>query len=115
MGLPWQSSGRTSPFSAGGTGSDPGWGAKLPHASRPKNQNMEQMQYCNKFNKNFKNIYIKKQIHTHRHTHAHTPWIVADTPWPFFNLVSISYLYCKRILYCHQKNEVDLYILERCL
>ena len=55
MGLPWQSSGRTSPFSAGGTGSDPGWGAKLPHASRPKNQNMEQMQYCNKFNKHFKN------------------------------------------------------------
>ena len=39
---------------AGDTGSIPAWGAKTPHASWPKNQNIEQKQYCNKFNKNLK-------------------------------------------------------------
>ena len=33
----------------------PGQGAKIPHASGPKNQNIKQKQYCNKFNKDFKN------------------------------------------------------------
>ena len=32
----------------------PGQGAKIPHASGPKNQNIKQKQYCNKFNKDFK-------------------------------------------------------------
>ena len=32
----------------------PGQRAKLPHAT-PKNQNIKQKQYCNKFNKDFKN------------------------------------------------------------
>ena len=40
----------TSPLSAGGAGSSPGQGAKIPHASWPKNQNLKQKQYCNKFN-----------------------------------------------------------------
>ena len=41
---------------AGGEGSIPGRGAKIPHASWPKNQNIKkQKQYCNKFNKDFKN------------------------------------------------------------
>ena len=40
---------------AGGAGSIPGQGAKIPHASRPKNQNIKQKQNCNKFNKDFKN------------------------------------------------------------
>ena len=40
---------------AGGTGSIPGQGAKIPHASGPKNQNIKQKQYYNKFNKDFKN------------------------------------------------------------
>jgi len=31
----------TLPFSSGGTGSIPGWKAKIPHASWPKNQSME--------------------------------------------------------------------------
>ena len=44
---------KTSPSNTGGAGSIPGWGAKIPHASRPKNQ--KQKQYCNKFNKDFKN------------------------------------------------------------
>ena len=46
---------KTSPSNAGGAGSIPGWGAKIPHASRPKNQNKKQKQHLNKFNKDFKN------------------------------------------------------------
>ena len=40
---------------AGGVGLIPGWGAKIPHASGPKNQNIKQKQYCNKLNKDLKN------------------------------------------------------------
>ena len=43
------------PANAGDTGSSPGLGAKIPHASGPKNQNIKLKQYCNKFNKDFKN------------------------------------------------------------
>ena len=45
----------TLPFNAGGTCSIPGQGAKIPHASWAKNQNIKQKPYCNKFNKDFKN------------------------------------------------------------
>ena len=45
---------KTLSSNAGGAGSIPGPGAKSPHASRPKNQNIKQKQYCNKFNKDFK-------------------------------------------------------------
>ena len=44
---------KTLPSNSGGAGSIPGRGAKIPHASQPKNQNIKQ--YCNKFNKDFKN------------------------------------------------------------
>ena len=44
-----------SPSSGGGAGSVPHQGAKNPHASWPKNQNIKQKQYCNKFNKDFIN------------------------------------------------------------
>ena len=44
----------TSPSNAGGAGSIPGGVAKIPHALGPKNQNIKQKQYCNKFNKDFK-------------------------------------------------------------
>ena len=70
----------TSPSNAGVVGSIPGRGAKIPHASWPKNQNIKQKQYCNRFNKDFKNgphekiekksIYI--YVYTHTHTHTHT-------------------------------------------
>ena len=51
------------PANAGGAGSIPGQGAKIPHAPRPKNQNIKQRQYCNKFNKDFKNDpHQKKKI-----------------------------------------------------
>ena len=43
---------KTSP--AGGAVSIPGLGAKIPHASQAKDQNIKQKQYCNKFNKDFK-------------------------------------------------------------
>ena len=46
---------KTSPSNAGDVGSVSGRGAKIPHASRPKHQNIKQKQYCNKFNKDFKN------------------------------------------------------------
>ena len=45
----------TSPSNAGSTGSIPGQGGKISHASWPKNQNIKQKQYCSKFNENFKN------------------------------------------------------------
>ena len=48
---------KTLPSDAGGAGSIPGRGAKIPHASRPEKtkQNIKQKQYCNKINKDFKN------------------------------------------------------------
>ena len=39
----------------GNAGLIPGEGIKIPHASQPENQNIKQKQYCNKFNKDFKN------------------------------------------------------------
>ena len=46
---------KTWPSNAGGMGSIPGLGAKMSHASQPKYQNIKHKQYCNKFNKDFKN------------------------------------------------------------
>ena len=39
----------TPPFSSGYMVSVPDQGAKIPHAWRPKNQNIKQKQYYNKF------------------------------------------------------------------
>ena len=49
---------------AGDTGSVPGRGAKIPHASWSKTQNIKQKQYCSKFNKDFFkwSIYFKKNF-----------------------------------------------------
>ena len=44
---------KTLPSNAGGEDSIPGQGAKTPEASQPKNQNIKQKQYWNKFNKDF--------------------------------------------------------------
>ena len=46
---------KTSPSNVGGAGLIPGRVAKIPHALGPKNQNIKQKQYCNKFNEDFKN------------------------------------------------------------
>ena len=43
------------PSNAKGAGSILGQGAKITHALQPKHQDIKQKQYCNKFNKNFKN------------------------------------------------------------
>ena len=50
---------KTSPSYAGGAGSIPGQGAKIPHALQPKNQNIKQKQHCNKFNKE---CFSKKKV-----------------------------------------------------
>ena len=47
---------KTLPSNAGA-----GQGAKIPHALRPKKQNTKQNQYCNKFNKDFKNGPLQKK------------------------------------------------------
>ena len=44
---------KTSPSNAGAVGSIPGRGAKIPHASWPKKQNIKQKQYCDKSNEDF--------------------------------------------------------------
>ena len=50
-----------SPSNAGSLSSIPDWGAKTPHASGPKDQTVKQKQYCNKFNKDFKNCPCQKK------------------------------------------------------
>ena len=55
----------TLPSSAGGAGSVPDVGAKIPHTSGPKNQNVNNR--SNKFNTDFKKIffikiYLKKKL-----------------------------------------------------
>ena len=47
----------TSPSNAGGAGSIPGRGAKIPHAlgSKQPPKIIKQKPYCNTFNKDFKN------------------------------------------------------------
>jgi len=44
---------KTLPSNAGGVGLIPGWGATIPHASKPPNQNIKHNQYWNIFNKDF--------------------------------------------------------------
>jgi len=63
LGLPGAPVVRTSSSKAGDMGSIPGEGAKIPHASWPKNWNIKQKQYCRKFNKDFKKmVHIKKNL-----------------------------------------------------
>ena len=46
---------KISPSNTESAGLIPGQGAKIPHASRPKHQNIKQKQYYNKFNKGILN------------------------------------------------------------
>ena len=68
--LPGGSVNKTLPSNAGGVGSTPGQVTKIPYASWPKNQNIKQKQYHNKFNKDFKsgphqkNHEKKNELHT---------------------------------------------------
>ena len=45
----------TPPSKAGAVGVTPEGVAKIPFALQAKNHNIKQKQYCNKFNKDFKN------------------------------------------------------------
>ena len=47
---------------AGSLSSVPGQRAKIPNALRPKKQDANQKQYCNKFNKHFKNNPHQKKL-----------------------------------------------------
>ena len=47
---------KASPSNEGGVDLIPGQGAKIPHILRPKHQNIKEKQYCNKFNKDSKNV-----------------------------------------------------------
>ena len=51
----------TSLSNAGDVSSIPGWGAKIPHPSWSKTQNIKQKQHCNKFSKDFRNGLHKKK------------------------------------------------------
>ena len=44
---------KTLPSNAGGVGSIPGWGAKIPHALWLKKPEHKQWKSCNKFSKDF--------------------------------------------------------------
>ena len=55
-----------SPSKAGGAGSILGQSAKIPYALWPKSQNIKQKQYCNKFNKDFKNGPHQKKKETNK-------------------------------------------------
>ena len=48
---------KTLPYNAGGVGLISGQGAKLLHTLWPKNQNIKQKYYCNKFNKDLKTFF----------------------------------------------------------
>ena len=56
---------KTLTSSAEVVGSTPGWGAKISHASWPKNQNIKFVlccnRCCNKFNKDFLKMYTLKK------------------------------------------------------
>ena len=60
---------KTLPSNAGGAGSIPGGRAKIPHASRPKKQNIKQKQHCNKFNKDFKSGPHQKNLKKKKNRH----------------------------------------------
>ena len=53
---------KTLPSSAGGVGSIPGGGAKIPHASRPKHQNIKHSNIVTNSIKTLKMVHIKKKI-----------------------------------------------------
>ena len=60
-GLPFRTVVKTSPSNTGDAGSVPGQRAKVTYSSGHNTQNIKQKQYCNKFNKDFKNGPHKKR------------------------------------------------------
>ena len=67
------------PSNAGGAGSIPGRGAKIPHALWTKKQNIKQKQYCNKFNTDFKNGPHQKRLKKKKkERNQGPPWILGN-------------------------------------
>ena len=61
----------------------PGQGAKMPHAWWPKNQNIKQKQYYNKFNKDFKNGPYQKERKKNKEGRKEKEMhVLADLGWP---------------------------------
>ena len=64
---------------AGGVGLILGQGAKMPHASVPKNQNIKQKQCCNKFHIRLKSSpYHKKKKMTRKGRSSDVAYVLAD-------------------------------------
>ena len=64
----------------------PGHGAKIPHGSQPRNQNIKPKQYCNKFKKDFENGLPKKKknlLKKWMDWNAHWRFKVSDAPFVF--------------------------------
>ena len=67
----------------GGADKISGGGAKVLHASRPKNQNIKQKQYYNKFNKDFKNGPYQKERKKNKEGRKEKEMhVLADLGWP---------------------------------
>ena len=64
--------------SAGRVGSIPG---QIANALWPKNQNIKQKQYCNKFNKDFKKLHIKKKKRHTENTEKTDWWLPVGGGW----------------------------------
>jgi len=64
--------------SAGRVGSIPG---QIANALWPKNQNIKQNQYCNKYNKDFKKLHIKKKKRHTENTEKTDWWLPVGGGW----------------------------------
>jgi len=62
--------GKTSSSNERVAGLIPARGTEIPHASGPKNQNIKQKQYCNKFNKDFLKWFTLKKIFKNQLEHG---------------------------------------------
>ena len=80
---------KTSPSNGRGVGSISGRGARIPHALRPKNQNITEKQYCNKFNKDLKKNWNK---HTASQSHLIVGTFLKKVILCFKNI--LSFLTC---------------------
>ena len=74
-----------------------GQGANIPHVSGPKNQHIKQKQYCNKFNKDFKNGPHQKTLN-----------ICIFIELDMIEQLKYKYIYCKE-----PRNLISKYIPKR--
>ena len=80
----------------------PGWGAKIPLVSGPKNQSVIPKQYCNKFKKDFKKNGPHQKIL--RKKKPTTPFIlifeeqVTSPVFIYYTTVLIIVLFCRSVM-----------------